>query len=61
MMNNTQANSLLAVGFLLTLGGVGGIEHSVNTAGLVGAVLIATLGLAMAGCGVAAHKIAGRM
>ena len=60
-MNNTQANFILVVGFLLVLGGVGGIEHSVDNDGLVGAMLIATLGLAMAWCGVRAHKILGNM
>ena len=60
-MNNTQANFILVVGFLLVLGGVGGIEHSVDNDGLVAAMLIATLGLAMAWCGVRAHKILGNM
>lgn len=60
-MNNTQANFILVVGFLLVLGGVGGIEQSVDNAGLVGAMLISTLGLAMAWCGVQAHKILGNM
>ena len=61
MMTNTQANFLLAVGFLLTLGGVGGIEHSVANEDLMGAMLIAIVGLATMYCGMLAHKVAGRM
>ena len=60
-MNNTQANFILVVGFLLVFGGVGGIEQSVDNAGLVGGMLISTLGLAMVWCGVRAHKILGNM
>jgi hypothetical protein len=60
-MTSKAANFLLAVGFLLTLGGVGGIEHSVANADLVGAMLIAILGLSTMYCGILAHKVNGDM
>jgi hypothetical protein len=60
-MNKTAANFLLAVGFLLTLGGVGGIEQSLATADLFGAMLIAIVGLGMVQCGILAHKVNGDM
>jgi hypothetical protein len=60
-MNSTASNFLLIVGFLLTFGGVGGIEHSVTSEDFMAAMLIAILGLATMYCGLLAHKVAGRM
>lgn len=38
-------------GLLLTLGGAGGIEHSVTDAELTGSLLISVIGLAIMYCG----------
>lgn len=60
-MNTTAANFLLVVGFLLTMGGVGGIELSVANADLFGAMLTAIVGLSTMYCGMLAHKVNGTM
>lgn len=60
-MNKTAANFLLAVGFLLTLGGVGGIEQSLDTPTMMTALIVAILGLGMVQCGILAHKVNGDM
>ena len=60
-MNRTSANFLLIVGFLMTLGGVGGIEHSLDNPTLITALVVAVLGLAIVWCGITAHKINGDM
>jgi len=41
-----------AVGFLLTAGGVGGIEQSITDDALVSGVLISAVGLMIMACGV---------
>lgn len=60
-MNKTAANFLILVGFFLTMGGVGGIEFSVENADLFGAMLIAIVGLSTIYCGILAHKVRGDM
>jgi hypothetical protein len=60
-MTTKSANFLLALGFLLTFGGVGGIEHSVANEDLMAAMLIAILGLGTMYCGILAHKVNGDM
>jgi hypothetical protein len=44
-------------GLLLTMGGVGGIEQSVDTEALVGSVAVSIVGLLMMYCGVIALRI----
>jgi hypothetical protein len=52
-MTQKPAIFLIAVGFLLTFGAVGGIE---NDAPLLDGLLIALVGLGIMGCGVLALK-----
>jgi hypothetical protein len=56
-MNRTQSNFMLVVGFLITFGGVGGIENSVTDTELVQSLLVSIVGLAIAGCGVLAMRV----
>lgn len=60
-MNRTSANFLLIVGFLMTLGGVGGVEQSLDNPTLITALVVSILGLAIVWCGITAHKINGDM
>ena len=60
-MTSKAANFLLVTGFLLTFGGVGGIEFSITDTDLMGAMLIAILGLSTMYCGILAHKVNGDM
>jgi len=46
-------NFLIAVGFLVTLGAVGGIE---NDAPLLDCLIVAAVGLGLMGCGVLGMK-----
>jgi hypothetical protein len=48
---------LFIVGFLMTFGGVGGVENSVTDAAFLGATAIACLGLAVMYCGVLMMKV----
>jgi hypothetical protein len=48
---------LYVVGLIMTMGGVGGVEQSLDNLSLVGAGLIALLGLAVMYCGVMMIKI----
>lgn len=52
---------LIAFGALLTLGSVGGIEHSTTTTALVQATLLAIAGLALTQCGISLAKEQGVM
>jgi hypothetical protein len=52
-MTQKQSIFMIAVGFLLTFGAVGGIE---NDAPLLDGMLIALVGLGIMGCGVLALK-----
>jgi hypothetical protein len=54
---NYSAGFLTTVGFLMTLGGVGGIEHSMDTASMIQSMAVALVGLAVAGCGVLAIQV----
>ena len=56
-MTSKTAAILGALGFLLTLGGVGGIENSITNSELVGAMVVACTGLAVMYCAVAAVKV----
>ena len=44
-MKTNTAFILFTVGFLLTLGGVGGVEHSISDADMLGALAISVVGL----------------
>jgi hypothetical protein len=44
-MNSNTSMILFTVGLLMTLGGVGGIEHSMDNAGLISGVLVSGVGL----------------
>lgn len=56
-MSDKSAFFLFVVGLLMTLGGVGGVETSVDNLALVQATLVAVVGLAVMGCGVLAIKV----
>ena len=56
-MNTKTAGILVMLGLILTAGGVGGIETSVNDSDLLGAMLISILGLMIMYCGTAAMKV----
>jgi len=55
------STGLIAVGALLTLGSVGGIEQSTSTTTLVQATLLAIVGLALTQCGISLAKEQGDM
>lgn len=44
-MTSIGAMTVFLAGFILTLGGVGGIEHSVNDSDMMSAAVVAILGL----------------
>ena len=48
---------LFSLGFLITAFGVGGIETSMDDAGLFAGVLVAVIGLMAMGCGVLQMRI----
>jgi hypothetical protein len=56
-MTSKTAAILGFLGFLLTLGGVGGIEQSINDSELFGSMVVACTGLAIMYCAVAALKV----
>jgi hypothetical protein len=56
-MTRTSANFLAIVGFLLTLGGVGGVENSINNTELLQSLAVSIVGLALLGCGVLAMRV----
>ena len=54
----SQAAAVLGfLGFLLTAGGVGGIETSMNDADMLSAMCISIVGLAIMYCGIAALNV----
>ena len=55
-MSEKSAFFLSMIGFLMTLGGVGGIENSLSNTELLQSTLVAIVGLAVMGCGVLAIK-----
>lgn len=56
-MSNTAAAFLIIVGLIITLAGVGGVEHSFTDSELAGAVAIAIIGMLTMACGVIAQRI----
>jgi hypothetical protein len=56
-MNRTAANFLIIVGLLITFGGVGGIETSVNDTDMLGAGIVAIVGLLTMYCGLLATRV----
>ena len=56
-MSEKSAMFLVAVGLLMALGGVGGVEQSIATIELVQSIAVALVGLAVMGCGVLAIKV----
>ena len=56
-MTKDMAMVCFTIGFFLTFGGVGSIEQSTDTAGLLTGVLIAVVGLMVMGCGTLAMKV----
>ena len=55
-MSEKSSMFLVAVGLLMTFGGVGGVENSVGNLDLLQSTLVAIVGLAIMGCGVLAIK-----
>lgn len=55
-MSEKSAFFLSMIGFLMTLGGVGGIENSLSNTELLQSALVAVVGLAVMGCGILAIK-----
>jgi hypothetical protein len=56
-MTSRTAAALAFLGFMLTLGGVGGIEASVTNTALVQSMAVSCVGLALMYCAVAALKV----
>lgn len=56
-MKSTTAFGLFVVGLLLALGGVGGVEASVETGALVQSFAVACVGLCIMYCGVTALNV----
>jgi len=56
-MNKDGAMICFTVGFLMTLGGVGSVEQSMDTAGLITGVVVAVVGLMVMGCGTLAMRV----
>jgi hypothetical protein len=59
-MNKDGATFLIFVGFLITFGGVGGIEVSQTNTEMLGSMIVAIVGLATSFCGVLAMKVLDR-
>jgi len=56
-MTSRTAALLGFLGFLLTLGGVGGIEQSITNTALLQSMIVSCVGLALMYCAVAALKV----
>jgi uncharacterized membrane protein len=56
-MTSKTAAVLGFLGFLLTLGGVGGIETSITDTALLQSILVSCVGLALMYCAVSALKV----
>jgi hypothetical protein len=56
-MNKEGATFLMIVGFVITFGGVGGIEVSENDTELMGSMIVSILGLLVIYCGLLATRI----
>ena len=57
-MTHKTAGILFALGLILTFGGVGGIETSVNDADMLSATAISIVGLLIMYCGMIATRVA---
>lgn len=58
-MNTNTAFGLFITGLLLTLGGVGGVEHSVDAVALVQSLAVSIVGLALMFASVTAMNVTG--
>jgi hypothetical protein len=56
-MTSRTAAILAVIGFLLTLGGVGGVENSITNTELLAALAVSLTGLALMYCSVQALKV----
>jgi hypothetical protein len=56
-MTRFEANFLMIVGFLITFGGVGGIEVSANDSELLGSMIVSIVGLLVLYCGLLATRV----
>jgi hypothetical protein len=56
-MNKEGATFLMAVGFLITFGGVGGIEVSQTDTELLGSMIVSIIGLLVMYAGILAMRI----
>ena len=56
-MTSKTAAVLGFLGFLLTLGGVGGIEQSITNTALLQSMIVSCVGLALMYCAVAALRV----
>jgi hypothetical protein len=56
-MNKDGAMFLMIVGFIITFGGVGGIEVSGNDRELMGSMIVSILGLGVMYCGLLAIRV----
>ncbi len=56
-MKSNTAFGLFIVGLLMCIGGVGGVEHSLDNIALVQSLAIAVVGLCVMYCGVTALKV----
>jgi len=56
-MNKEGATFLMAVGFLITFGGVGGIEVSANDTEMLGSMIVSIIGLLVIYCGLLATRV----
>jgi hypothetical protein len=50
-MTEKSAMFVLIIGFLITLGGVGGVENNVETIAMLDSLVISIVGLAIMYCG----------
>lgn len=58
-MKTPTAFGMFLSGLLLTLGGVGGVEHSVETLALVQSLAVSIVGMSLMYCGATALNVAG--
>ena len=56
-MKNSTAMILFVTGLVLTMAGVGGIEHSIDNAGLIAGVAASAVGLLIMYAGTLAMKV----
>ncbi len=56
-MSEKSAMFLVFVGMLMAMGGVGGVENSIETLELVQSFVVALVGVCVMGCGVLAIRV----